>query len=150
MSGSPTTFGVPYFHADQLVQVNPTNSPAKYHGIVYVVTAHARGKLHVQALTDPTQTLSGSDRGFIGTDHSAWIGSRNVGELYASRVEAPDLAVGMVVKVPRDNKLWVITGETNGKYRAFPLGGSTDGRYLRGINPAVATIIPLADLASHL
>jgi hypothetical protein len=150
MSDSPTTFGVPYFHADQLVQVNPTNSPAKYHGIVYVVTAHARGKLHVQALTDPTQILSGSDRGFIGTDHSAWIGSRNEGELYASRVEAPDLAVGMVVKVPGRPGLWVVTGGANGKYRAHMLGGSTNGKYLTGINPATATVIPLADLASHL
>lgn len=150
MSDSPTTFGVPYFHADQLVQVNPTQSPAKYHGIVYVVVSHARGKLHVQALTDPTQTLSGDSRGFIGNDHTAWIGNRNEGELYAQRVEAPDLAVGQVVKLARDTRLWVITGETNGKYRAVTLGGSTDGKYMRGINPATATVIPLADLASHL
>lgn len=147
---SDTTFGVPYFHDDQLVQVNPTPGSRKYHGIVYVVTGQGRGKLHVRALTDPAATLSGDPRGFIGTDNPAWIGNRNEGELYASRVEAPDLAVGQVVKLARDTKLWVITGETGGKYRAHELGGSTDGKYMRGINPATATVIPLADLASHL
>lgn len=148
MSG--TTFGVPYFADDQLVQVNPTTGTGKYRGIVYVVTGQARGKLQVQALTDPAQTLSGDPRGFIGTDNPAWIGNRNEGELYAQRVEAPDLRVGMVVQVPGRTGLWVLTGETNGKYRAHTLGGSTDGKYLAGINPATATVIPLADLASHL
>jgi hypothetical protein len=147
---SDTTLGVPYFGADQLVQVNPTPGARKYHGIVYVVTGQGRGKLHVQALTDPTQTLSGDPRGFIGTDNPAWIGERDEATLYASRVEAPDLAVGMVVKVPGRPGLWVITGGANGKYRAHTLGGSTDGKYLTGINPATATVIPLADLASHL
>lgn len=147
---SDTTVGVPFFYADQLVQVNPTPGAKKYHGIVYVVTARGRGKLHVQALTDPAVVLSGDPRGFIDINHPAWIGERDEAKLRDQQVIAPELAVGQVVKLARDTKLWVITGETGGKYRAHELGGSTDGKYMRGINPATATVIPLADLASHL
>lgn len=148
---SDTTFGVPFFGTDQLVQVNPAHAPKKYHGVVYTVTSRGRtGKLNVAALAAPSDTLTGDPRGFIDITHPAWIGTRDEAVLRATTVTVPDLQIGMVVKVPRDSKLWVITGESGGKYRAFELGGSTDGRYLRGINPASATIIPLAELADHL
>lgn len=148
---SDTTFGVPFFGTDQLAQVNPAHAPKKYHGIVYVVVSRGRtGKLNVAELANPANTLTGDPRGFIEITHPAWIGTRDETVLRATTVEAPDLQIGMVVKVPRDTKLWVITGEAGGKYRAFELGGSTDGRYLRGINPATVTVIPLAELAQHL
>lgn len=138
------------FWPGDLVQINPLYASKDQLGLVFEVTPSRGAKVHVKQVTDPAKTLTGDARGFIGIGHRAWVGTRDLDEIAATAVAVPDLKVGQVITMASRPGLWVVTGETNGSYRAYQLGGSTDGRYVRGINPATATVIPLTELASHL
>jgi hypothetical protein len=148
----------PEFTFDQLVQINPMFAKPAQRGVVYEVTAPVgypnrnSTKVNVARLDNPAEVGAGKPQLFIGLDHPSWVGSRDEAALRAAKVVAPELAIGMVVKLKnsKDTKLYVIVGETGGKFRAYALGGSTDGKYLRGLVAGVVTIVPLSELAAQL
>lgn len=152
MATTPT----PTFAFDQLVQINPRFAKPAQRGVVFEVTApvgyptRRSTTVDVARLDNPAETGSGQPGLWIGIDHPDWVGTRDEAALRATKPAVPDLQIGQVITMSGDTTLYVVVGQSGDKYRAYALGGSTDGRYLRGINPAAATVIPLSELASHL
>jgi len=52
------------------------------------------------------------------------------------------LGVGVPVTVKnRGEQVWIVVKATDGKHNLYPLGGATDGRYLRSVPSSMLTVL---------
>jgi hypothetical protein len=49
--------------------------------------------------------------------------------------------LGVAVTVKGRETVWVVVKVLNGKHTLYPLGGATDGRYLRGVPSSMLTVL---------
>lgn len=130
---------VPLQFPGELVQIDPRHASPRFPaGEVWVIDAvpgygSRSTKTKAHALLDPMRKVGGSPLLFISSSHERWVGERDTSKLAETVPAEPavHLAPGVVFEHKTRPGLWVITGDTAGKFRAFPLGGGST--YIRGL-----------------
>lgn len=141
MTNTATAITFPSYFPGDLVQAIPALT--KYRGVTFIVDevpGFGSRRTKTKVRTAEGSSLSGQPEWFIVVGDPSWVGPVPDKSIFeAPAAVSSGLRVGALVRLARREGLFVLTGETSGKFRASELGGAPDGRYVRGITAASVT-----------